>query len=190
MRIILVFIIFTYILYSNNYNSDSFNHNDNLFTLDRSYFSLGLGSDHGGIGARAGYYLTRNLGFFTGVGYSLYEIGYAFGTEIRLTPPEAQILTPILSAWWGTNAFMRARSSENNAIIHQESYTGFSIAFNVRYKTKLSSDNAWFFGVIVPFRTSLVQDDINRFESEGEKVLINQFPLTITIAYSFTLSRF
>jgi hypothetical protein len=153
---------------------------------DAVNLGIGLGQDYGGIGANIMVYPQRNIGIFFGGGYAFAGFGWNAGLKGRLISDEPHVATPFLLAMYGYNAaYAVSGNSSLNKIFYGPT---FGVGLDLRSK-KLSSRGFWSFAILVPIRSSEVDDYRRVLTDEYGVSLSPLIPIGISVGYKFILNN-
>jgi hypothetical protein len=152
-------------------------------TIDRSSFGLGLGFDYGGFGANVLVYPHQNIGVFGGVGYALGGIGFNTGAKFRLISKK-HTTDPYAIVMYGYNAAIQVK----NASQYNKLFYGPSFGVGFDYHSKRMQKSYWSMALLVPVRTSAVNDYIDDLKVRHGVQFSNELPpLAFSIGYRFIL---
>ena len=165
------------------------NYADSIEVVPRSdIFSIGfgMGQDYGGFGLNALVYPQHNIGIFGGVGYPLYNVGYNVGLKFRFSSKKKfHSVVPYATFMYGYNALIKVKDSkELNKLFY-----GPSIGAGVDFIPWSGSFGYWSFAILVPFRSSGVDDYISDLEHEGVVFKNKLSPVLISIGYRIITER-
>jgi hypothetical protein len=151
---------------------------------DQVNLGIGLGQDYGGIGANIFFYPQKNVGIFFGGGYAFAGFGWNAGVKGRLISDHPQVVMPFVLAMYGYNAaFAVSGNSGLNKIFYGPT---FGAGIDLRSR-KLSSRGYWSFAILIPIRSSAVDEYRQQLEEEGVS-LSPLLPIGISVGYKFILN--
>ena len=147
----------------------------------KASFGMGIGQDYGGIGGRFTYFASPYLGIYGSGGYALAGFGYNIGLLLRMQP--AKKVVPTANLMYGYNAVIVIQgASQFNKL-----YYGPSIGFGFISKNRNDLTNYWHFELIVPFRPSEFERDLNALKKNPIiQNIQDPLPITISIGYHFS----
>ncbi len=155
--------------------------------VDKLTLGVGVGLDHGGIGANLIFYPQRNVGIFFGAGYAIAGAGWNTGLKIRIISdkPSSKI-SPYLLAMYGYNAAIAVMDQSSlNKIFY-----GVSFGLGVDTRMKREKRHYWTFALLVPIRSpdvdSYIDDLKNNHGVEFKNELI---PIGFSIGYKYCLYK-
>jgi hypothetical protein len=155
---------------------------DEEISEDRTQnLGIGLGLDYGGIGIRYTFVPAPKFGVFGSVGYILVGPGFNFGLNYKFLPDKRVV--PVLGAMYGYNAAIKVEGASE----HDKIYYGPSISFGVEVKTRRDERNFWNFELVLPFRSSEYQDDIDALQNNPDIQINEPLPIAFSIGYHFGL---
>ena len=137
---------------------------------------FGMGLDYGGFGGRLTYMPVKYFGLFGGAGYNLNSVGYNVGVNVVLVPDKKVI--PYLTGMYGYNTVLIVTGD----IDKKTTYYGPSCGAGVQIPR--GERSFWNFELLVPFRSSEFNNDVDDLENLGAKVK-NVSPVTVSIGYHF-----
>lgn len=151
--------------------------------IDRSSFGIGMGLDFGGFGANVLVYPDKNFGLFGGVGYALGGIGFNAGTKIRLISKKHNT-DPYAIAMYGYNAAIKVKGASQ----YDKLFYGPSLGIGMDFHTTRMKRSYYSMALLVPIRSSAVNDYIDDLENHHGVNFSNELPpLAISIGYRFVL---
>ena len=139
---------------------------------------LGLGIDYGGIGMRGTFHPIQHLGLFGGAGYNFNSLGFNIGGQWHISQNRNNFF---LTGMYGYNAVLIVTGDIND----KATYYGFSAGVGYQLKKK-SNSNFWNFELLIPFRNSNFEADIDALEEMGTD-LRKPYPVAISIGYHFKI---
>ncbi len=145
---------------------------------------LGVGIDYGGVGAKANYLLSDNVGVFAGLGFNTLEPAGNVGVYGRFFISKQFV--PYVIAMYGYNGLIRV--SDN--FRYNYSYYGPSGGIGLEIHTK-SRDFFWTFEVLYPYRpdfdtdADIVNNDPNVFRSRW----VHKYPVIASVGFHFQVHR-
>ncbi|SRR5258706_695606 len=143
-------------------------------------FGLGIGLDYGGFGGRFTYLLDPHIAVFGAGGYALSGFGYNVGAIARFMP--AKKFVPTITAMYGYNAAI----SVKNAAQYDKLYYGPSIGLGLIRKSNRNEKNYWHYELIIPFRSSDYDADLNAIKSNPSiSISTTPPPVLFSIGYHF-----
>lgn len=153
--------------------------------LDKTSIGLGIGMDHGGLGANILVYPGSNLGLFAGVGYAFAGAGFNGGIKYRVVPTASTASTHFyLTAMYGYNAAIKVVDRNDLSKL----FYGPTVGLGVDFGPKKYNNGYFTLGLLVPFRSGEVDDYIDELKTnyniEFENDLI---PIGISFGYRFIL---
>ena len=155
-----------------------------------SSIGIGGGLDYGGLGINYLMYPDNHLGAFLGLGYNILGLGYNAGLKYRFNKENHKPHTTSFYAlaMFGYNAALKVTTydpySGNNSVF-QKVYYGPSVGLGFERRRSQYKKGYWSFALLVPFRTSEYQKNIDDFKSKG--ISLNPIPLSISIGYRYFL---
>lgn len=154
--------------------------------LDKASIGLGMGLDFGGFGANILAYPQKNIGIFGGLGYALAGVGFNVGAKLRLASNsvKSKISTYGL-IMYGYNASI----SVKNATELNKLFYGPSVGIGFDTKPHPSTGNYWSIALLVPFRSSDVDNYIDDLKQNHGVEFDNELiPVAFTIGYRFKMN--
>ncbi|MBK6964593.1 MAG: hypothetical protein IPH20_11825 [Bacteroidales bacterium] len=151
---------------------------------NRTFIGIGMGLDFGGIGMNVMYNLTNSLGAYIGAGYALAGVGVNGGVTLRLVSkkPENRVI-PYITGMYGYNAAIAVKDADDL----NRMFYGPSIGLGIELRARSPKVSCWTFAVIVPFRSSGVQDYIDELKSNYLIEFQNELsPVLFSIGYRFS----
>ena len=155
--------------------------------IDKLTIGLGVGLDHGGIGANMVYYPHKNIGIFAGAGYAIAGPGYNAGLKIRMISdkPSSKI-SPYLLAMYGYNAAIAVmdKTSLNKLF--------YGVSFGIGIDTRIKNDKRhyWTFAILVPIRSEDVDQYVDDLKNnEGVEFKNELLPIGFSIGYKYCLYK-
>jgi hypothetical protein len=147
---------------------------------DQISLGLGLGQVFGGIGGNLLVYPQQNVGIFGGAGYALVGFGYNVGVKVRFVSPKTEhIIRPYATGMYGYNfALLSLDDSKLNKVFY-----GPTVGFGVDYKSNPAKKSYWTTAILLPFRSSEVNDYIDQNNLE-----VTQLPFSISFGYHIILN--
>ena len=125
---------------------------------ERSSIGFGGGYDFGGLGASLLLYPQKNIGFFGGLGFALAGVGFNAGVKLRYVPMKADaVVHPFVIGMYGYNAAIYISGAETLNKV----FSGFTAGAGIDLHLHGSRKGYWSAAVLVPFRTSGVNNYIN-----------------------------
>jgi hypothetical protein len=125
----------------------------------KANLGIGFGLDYGGIGARFTYMIVPKFGLFGSIGYVLVGPGYNFGATYKFMSDKRVV--PTISAMYGYNAAIKVSGGYD----FEEIYLGPSVSVGLEVKGKKRVQNYWNFELVIPFRSSDYEDDMDRLDA-------------------------
>lgn len=152
--------------------------------IDKTSLGIGAGFDFGGLGANMLVYPGRNVGLFAGVGYALGGIGFNAGTKLRLISKKHNT-DPYAIIMYGYNAAIKVKdASQFNKLFY-----GPSFGFGLDFHPKQMKRSYYSMALLVPVRSSAVNDYMDDLESNNGVKFTNELPpLAFSIGYRFILN--
>jgi hypothetical protein len=136
---------------------------------------IGAGLDYGGFGTRIGFMPSERIGLFAGLGYNLDGLGYNVGAQFHF--PSEKKVSWYLTGMYGYNAVLVVTGD----IKKEKTYYGPSAGVGVQLKTR-NENRFWNFELLVPFRSSEFQDDIDALDDIGADVT-EPLPIAFSVGY-------
>ncbi len=154
--------------------------------FDKVSLGAGMGMDFGGFGGNLLVYPQRNIGLFGGIGYAFAGTGYNIGAKIRFVSENTRSKAAFYGlAMYGYNAAIAV----SNATEFNKLFYGPTIGFGFDYKTHPSKKGYWTFAVLLPIRSSDVDDYIKDLEDHHSIEFKNALmPIGITLGYRIILN--
>lgn len=146
----------------------------------KTTMGLGLGLDYGGIGANMLVYTNKNVGFFGGFGYAMAGIGFNAGTKIRIVS-QKHYTDPYFIAMYGYNAAIKIKNAEG----YNKLFYGPSFGFGLDFRTKQMKRGYWTTALLLPIRSSEVDNYIDDMKNKGVEFNNALPPLAFSIGYRF-----
>ena len=151
---------------------------------NRTFIGLGMGLDYGGFGMNVMYNLTNSFGAYIGAGYAFAGMGVNGGLIMRLVPkkPENRV-APFITGMYGYNA---AIAVENRSEFNKMFY-GPSAGIGIEVRARSPKVRCWSFAVLIPLRSSDVQNYIDDLKNNHNIEFQNDFsPVLISLGYKFS----
>jgi len=155
--------------------------------IDKVSIGIGAGLDFGGFGGNIIYYPIKNVGFFGGVGYALAGVGYNVGIKYRYIPdkPTSKI-DPYGMIMYGYHAAIAVL----NASEYNKLFFGPTLGLGIDFRRKPTNKGYWSFALLIPIRSSAVNDYIDDLENNhGAEFQNRLFPVGISVGYKFIIKR-
>ena len=150
-------------------------------------FTLGLGGglDYGGFGASALFYPAKSVGLFAGGGYAIAGFGYNVGVKFRFVSKKPfSRVTPYLNAMYGYNAAVKVADMPD----WNKLFYGPTFGVGIDFRSRPESRGYWSFALLVPIRSSDVQDYIDDLEQNyGVEFQMGLIPVGVSVGYRFIL---
>ena len=146
-------------------------------SIDQMSIGLGIGFDHGGIGANAIVYPHENLGFFVGAGYALAGPAFNAGLKYRMINYSSKY-HPFFSAMYGHNALI-AMSNAHNKLFYG---TTLGVGVDVRPRWGY---NYFSFSLLVPIKGSEMKEYLDNANGHGVSYNSTTVPIGISVSYRF-----
>jgi hypothetical protein len=148
---------------------------------------LGLGLDNGGIGANLIFYPQRNIGIFGGLGYALAGAGWNVGLKLRtISDKPSSNVSFFLLAMYGYNAAIAV----TNKTSLNKIFNGPTFGLGIDTRMKPDKRHYWSFALLIPVRSSEVDDYIDYLKLYHGVEFKNQLiPFGISISYKYCLSK-
>jgi hypothetical protein len=141
----------------------------------RLNIGVGFGLDYGGFGTRIGFMPHERIGIFAGLGYNLDGLGYNVGAQFHF--PSEKLVSWYLTGMYGYNTVLVVTGD----IEKEKTYYGPSAGVGVQLKTR-NERSFWNFELLVPFRDSEFQDDIDALDNLGADVT-EPLPIAFSVGY-------
>jgi hypothetical protein len=153
---------------------------------DKVSLGAGLGMDFGGLGVNLLVYPHRNIGLFGCVGYAMAGTGYNIGTKIRFVSENTKSKATFYGlAMYGYNAAIAV----TNATEYNKLFYGPTLGFGFDYKSHPSKRGYWTFCILLPIRSTEVDDYINDLKDHHSIEFKNELmPIGITMGYRIILN--
>jgi hypothetical protein len=145
--------------------------------LDIMSVGIGIGFDHGGIGANALLYPNDNLGFFVGAGYALAGPAFNAGLKYRLTNYSSKY-HPFFSAMYGHNALIATSNARDKLFYGTTLGVGIDVHPQWRY-------NYFSFSLLVPIKGSEMKEYLDNSNGHGLSYNSTSIPIGISVSYRF-----
>lgn len=157
-------------------NIKSFSGQTDSFSL-----GIGVGLDLGGLGGNILYYPNKNFGLFAGIGYAIAGVGYNIGAKYRLlSQKQNSMAVPFAVAMYGYNAAIGVQVAPQ----YNKFFYGPTIGIGLDFRLSPRSSNYWSVAVLVPFRSSAVNDYIDELKNHNNIVFKNDLlPVGFSIGY-------
>jgi len=155
--------------------------------IDKVSIGIGAGLDFGGFGGNVIYYPIKNFGIFGGVGYALAGAGYNVGVKYRYIPdkPTSKI-DPYGMIMYGYNAAIAVL----NASQYNKLFFGPTLGLGIDFRRKPTNKGYWSFTLLIPIRSSAVNDYIDDLENNhGAEFQNRLFPVGISVGYKFIIHK-
>ena len=149
-------------------------------TQGHAAVGIGLGLPYGGIGARINYNPVNQATLFGGVGYNFAGVGYNLG--LRFVIPSQRQTEFYLLGMYGTNASVRIKGDSDA----NESYHGPSVGAGVQINSLSREGNYWDIGLVLPFRSSEYDRDLDFLKNYYSDVT-EPWPVLITAGYNIKI---
>jgi hypothetical protein len=137
---------------------------------------FGFGLDYGGFGGRFTYVPIERIGLFAGLGYNLNSLGYNIGAQVRF--PTQRKIDWYLCGMYGYNAVLIVTGTQPK----KTTYYGATIGAGMEIKFGRSEKSHLNIELLVPFRESQYQKDIDALKNSGAEVTA-ALPIAISIGY-------
>lgn len=171
----------------NNIDSIKYNYRADVTSgrAEGASLGLGMGLDHGGIGANLVLYPGRSFGLFGGVGYALAGTGYNVGVKIKLngTNPKTHVFTYLLGMY-GYNAAIAVVNAEQ----YDKLFYGPSFGFGVDIRRKWERREYLSMALLLPVRKKGVREYYNLLQNRGVEFENFLPPVAISISYNIILN--
>ena len=142
----------------------------------KANLGFGLGVSYGGIGARLSFLPVDQLALFAAGGYNLDGLGYNLGAEVRLLPGKKVV--PVLLAMYGYNGVIVVQGAEH----YNKTYYGPTIGGGVEIHNR-NGQNFFTLELLVPFRPSEFQDDIDALKNDPSIEITGPWPIAFSFGY-------
>lgn len=154
--------------------------------FDKVSLGAGLGMDFGGLGVNLLVYPQRNIGLFGGIGYAFAGTGYNIGAKIRFVSENTRSKATFYGlAMYGYNAAIAV----TNATEFNKLFYGPTLGFGFDYKSHPSKKSYWTFAILLPIRSTAVDDYINDLKDHHSIEFKNELmPIGITMGYRIILN--
>ena len=148
--------------------------------FSRVNIGLGLGIDYGGIvGVRLTALPAKPVFVFAALGYNLQTAGFNVGGGVRLAPDKQ--LCPYLLSMYGYNGVIVIK----NAKEYSKTYYVPSAGAGMEIKSRNNINNYLNVELLIPFRPSSYQNDMDDLENAGIQFINKALPVTFSIGYHF-----
>ncbi|MHC1776688.1 MAG: hypothetical protein AB9834_14890 [Lentimicrobium sp.] len=151
---------------------------------NRTFIGIGMGLDFGGLGMNVMYNLTDAIGAYVGAGYAFAGVGVNGGITLRLVPkkPENRVV-PFITGMYGYNAAIAVQNADELS----KMFYGPSAGLGIELRARSPKVRCWTFAVLIPFRSSEVQDYIDELKNNYYVEFQNELmPVMISIGYRFS----
>lgn len=135
---------------------------------------VGGGLDYGGLGVQTGFRPSERFSLFAGLGYNLDGMGYNIGAQFHF--PSEKKLSWYITGMYGYNAVLIVTGD----IKREKTYYGPSAGAGLQLKR--GEKGFWNFELLLPFRTSEFQDDIDALDNIGADVT-EPLPVAFSVGY-------
>lgn len=155
-------------------------------SYDKLTIGVGGGLDYGGLGGNVSFYPTRSVGFFAGAGYAFAGLGLNGGVKLRILPknPEKKVI-PFGLLMYGYNAAIVVSNDSQ----YDKMFYGASAGLGIDFRPKPVGKGYWSFALLLPFRSSEVDDYIDDLKNNhGVEFKNNLFPVGFSIGYKFIIN--
>ncbi|MCB9359967.1 MAG: hypothetical protein H6587_02770 [Flavobacteriales bacterium] len=155
--------------------------NQQTSRIDKTTFGLGVGLDYGGFGINLTTSLHTNIAVFGGIGYAVSDLGFNFGTKVRMmSETKPSRVTPYGMLMYGRNTFIKIEGGSGLS----KSYKGLSVGFGTDFSFKPRKNGYWSIGLIIPIRNSEV-DSYIRYLKTYHRVTFSKdlSPVTFSLGY-------
>jgi len=154
--------------------------------FDKVSLGAGMGMDFGGLGVNLLVYPQRNIGLFGGIGYAFAGTGYNIGAKIRFVSENTRSKAAFYGlAMYGYNAAIAV----SNATEYNKLFYGPTLGFGFDYKSHPSKRGYWTFAILLPIRSTEVDDYIKDLEDHHSIEFKNALmPIGITMGYRIILN--
>lgn len=161
----------------------SFSQNTHLSSQEGELsFGLGIGLPYGAIGVRFGKNVIDGLNLYGGIGYQFVGIGYSLGVLKDFKSNSATQF--YINGMYGSNAAIKVVGLEE----YDKIYVGPSFGFGIKVNSRRKEGNFWDIGLLVPFRSSSFQDDIDVIKNDPRVAEFKEAsPVLIVLGYNFNL---
>jgi Outer membrane protein beta-barrel domain len=140
---------------------------------------FGLGMDYGGIGGRITYIPINRIGLFAAAGFNLNSLGYNIGGQVRF--PTEKKVDLYVAAMYGYNAVLIVTGDQSK----KTTYYGPTVGAGL--ELKLGGSKTFLnFELLVPFRKSQYQKDIDALKASGATVS-PVIPIGLSVGFHFRL---
>jgi len=159
--------------------------NDTNFQYDRITVGIGLGTEFGGLGGNIYFFPQKNIGLFLGLGTAIAGMGVNSGIKMRLVAEKHKSrFIPFIIGMYGYNAAIYISGTHQ----FNKLFYGTSLGIGFDYESKPHSKHYWTFSLLVPQRSSAVDDYINDLTTNHNVIMKNElWPITFTIGDRFTI---
>mgnify|MGYP003641829396 CR=1 FL=1 len=154
--------------------------------IDKSTFGVGLGLDYGGFGMNFTTSLHTNIALFGGLGYSFSEIGYGFGSKLRLmSAVNPSRVTPYGIVMYGKQTIVKIE----NAARLNKSFHGITLGLGTDFSFKPRKKGYWSIGLLFPIRKSEVEEYLNYLKNVQGVTFSNDLsPVLFSFGYKLILN--
>lgn len=148
---------------------------------------LGIGLDHGGIGANLTIYPQQNIGVFGGIGYAGVGMGYNGGVKARIffnrEKPDASLF---VMGMYGYNTVYKIRNGGS----YNKMFFGPTIGMGIETPLRPHRTGYWSFALLVPIRSAEALNYRDYLKSSAF-ITIEQdlLPVAFSIGYRFAAQR-
>lgn len=154
--------------------------------IDKSTFGVGLGLDYGGFGMNFNTSLHTNISLFGSLGYSFSEIGYGFGSKLRLmSVVNPSSVTPYGIVMYGKQTIVKIE----NATRLNKSFHGITLGLGTDFSFKPRKKGYWSIGLLFPIRKSEVEEYLNYLKNVQGVTFSNDLsPVLFSFGYKLILN--
>ena len=148
---------------------------------EKSVLGIGIGQDYGGFGLNLTIYPHQNIGLFAGGGHAIADMSYNVGLRLRgNVKNEGASVVPYFTYMYGYNAAIAVTDAKK----YNKLFFGSTIGFGIETKPKAMRKGYWSFAILIPLRSSDVQDYIDDLEDKhGVEFKSDLFPVSFSIGY-------
>ena len=147
---------------------------------DELTLGIGLGIDHGGIGANLCGYPLKDLGIFGGFGYALAGVGLEAGVKYRfISKDKFTKWAPFVEGMYGYNAAIAV----TNAQEYNKLFYGPTFGAGVTFRPNPLKSGGLHMALLIPVRGSDVDEYISELKTKGVVFKNELIPFAISVAY-------
>ncbi len=150
--------------------------------LEKISGGIGVGFDYGGLGINLLVYPHRNIGMFVGVGYAVAGVGSNVGVKVKIK--DGSKISPYLLGMYGYNSAIKVKGASH----YNRMFYGPSFGLGIDLKLKRHIKGYFSFALLVPVRSSDVDDYIDALKNTGGISFENKLlPIGFSVGYHIVI---